>query len=534
MSRPVVDGSAPVPQSRPGSPSRRAFLCRAAAFVASVPLLGMVSHVGPARAAAPALRATTTSLTVGLPADPASLNPLIQTGLVEASVQMNVFDTLAFPDADGVARPALAESWEVLDDTTWEFRLRSGVRFHNGEPFDSSAVRFTVETMLDPATASPVRAQLSAIDRVETPDPLVARIVTRQPFAPLLSELTALAMLPPAHTAAVGMSGLDRQPIGTGPYRLTERVRDERIVLEANGEHWRGAPAIDRVELRPIPDGFTRVAALRTGQVGLSTNVPLQNTDEISRDGLQMLARPGIQTLYVRLNARRPPLDNVLVRRAVASALQVDAMLAAVYGAHARRVTAPFPPDVLGYDTSVQPTPYDPDLSRSLLAQAGLADGFTVTLEAPQGRYPGDAQIPQIVAGYLKAVGITANVRTIEWATYLQKVTAGQGEDLFLLAGTNRTFDPHFTMARLYANTSSFGRDYYGNAEIDPLITEAAATLDRGRREAIYHRVLDILRRDVPAIWLAQLDDLYGARADLDWQPRADSLLWLGEASIGS
>src|SRR5262249_8772362 len=110
---------------------------------------------------------------------------------------------------------------------------------------------------------------------------------------------------------------------------------------------------------------------------------------------------------------------------------------------------------------------------------------------------------------------------------------AGQGEDLFLLAGTNRTFDPHFTMTRLYASASSFGRDYYGNPEIDPPIAEAAATLDRGRREALYHQVLDTLRQDVPAIWLAQLDDLYGARADLRWQPRADSLLWLGGAMLG-
>lgn len=509
--------------------SRRTFLRHAVTLTVATPMLGLVSRANAAQPGVPGGGAGLTSLVVALAADPASLNPLIQTGLVEASVQLNVFDTLAFPDADGTPQPALAQSWNVLDDRIWEFRLRPGVSFHNGEPCDSAAVRYTVETMLDPTSHSPVRAQLATIERVETPDPLVVRIITRQPFAPLLAELTALAIVPPEHASAVGMDGLDQRPIGTGPYRFVERVRDERIVLAANPDHWRGVPALDRLEFRPIPEGATRLAALRTGQVGLATNVSSDQAASVTRDGLQLLTRLGVQTLYLRLHARRPPLDNVLVRRALAHAIDVDTIIAALYGGHARRVAAPFPPDVFGYDTSATPVPYDPALARALLVEAGYADGIELTLETPRGRYPGDAPIPLAIAGYLKDVGVETTLRTLEWAPYLQKVTAGQGEDLFLLAGTNRTFDPHFTMARLYANASSFGRDYYGNAAIDVLTDEAAATLDQGRREALYHELLVILRRDVPAIWLAQLEDLYGARSDLAWKPRADSLLWLGE-----
>lgn len=519
--------------------SRRAFLRRAAAFAMAASALGLAMPPGTTQARSlqigPRLAPIVArSINVALPAETASLNPLIQTGLVEASVQMNIFDGLAALDADGAPRPALAQSWEALDDRTWEFRLRPGVSFHNGEPLDSAAVRFTVETMLDPASNSPVRAQLSAIDHVETPDPLIARIVTRQPFAPLLAELTALAMLPPQHTAAVGMDGLSQQPIGTGPFRFVQWVHDERIALGANPDHWRGAPALDHVEFRPIPEGSTRLASLRTGEVDLATNISSDQAASVTDGGFQLLERPGIQTLYVRLNALRPPLDDVRVRRALACAVDVDAIIAQLYGGHAHRVSAPFPPDVFGYDASAAPVPYDPDQARALLAEAGHADGIEITFETPQGRYPGDTQVPLAIAGYLSAVGVKANVRTLEWATYLQKVSAGKGEDMFLLAGTNRTFDPHFTMARLYASTSSFGHDYYGNPAIDPLIDAAATTLDRGQREELYHQVLDILRADVPAIWLAQLDDLYGARAGLAWQPRADSLLWLGDASLRS
>jgi len=508
-----------------------------AAFAVAAPLLGLTSGVraeraggtttGPARAQ---LGANT--VRVAIPADPASLNPLIQTGLVEASVQMNVFDGLAALDANGAILPALAESWEALDDRTWEFRLRPGVSFHNGEPFNSTAVQFTVETMLDPASGSPVRAQLGSIDHVETPDPLIVRITTRQPFAPLLAELTALAMLPPSHTASVGMDGLSRLPVGTGPYRFVEWVADERIVLAAQPDHWRGAPAVNRVEFRPVPDATTRLAALQAGEVELATNVSADQVPTLGRYGVQVLARPGVQTLYLRLHALRSPLDDVRVRQALASAIDTDTIIATLYGGHARRVAAPFPPDVFGYDPSATPVAYDPDRARALLAEANYDTGATLTFETPRGRYPGDAQVPLAIAGYLEKVGVKTRVVVVEWATYLQKVMAGRGEDMFLLAGTNRTFDPHFTFARLYASASSFGHDYYGRADIDSLVAEAAATLDRARREALYHQLLDIIRADVPAIWLAQLDDIYGASPRLVWQPRADSLLWLNDARL--
>ena len=503
-------------------PRRRTFLRGAAALAFAGPLAAACSKFG----------GRPRALVVALAADPAGLNPLLQTGLVEASVWTNLYDPLVFPDADGRPEPALASSWRAFDERTWEFRLRPGVTFHNGEPCDAEAVRATVETLLDPATGSPVRAQLGAIERVETPEPLVARIVTREPFAPVLAELTALPILPPRHTAAVGMDGLGERPVGTGPFRFVERVRDDRIVLEAHRGHWRGAPAVERLVLRPIPDPATRLAAVRAGEVDLASGLAADQTPALTRQGLQVLARPGVQTLYLRLHARRPPLDDVRVRRALAHAIDVDRIITTLYGGRARRVAAPFPPDVFGYDPAAAPTPYDPARARALLSEAGQADGLRLTLEAPRGRYPRDDQLPQAVTAFWQDVGVVVETRVVEWAAYLQKVNAGGGEDVFLLAGTNRTFDPHFTMTRLYATGSSFGRDYYGNGAIDPLAAEAAATLDPDRRRALYHGLLAILRDDVPAIWLTQLDDLYGARPDLAWQPRADSLLWLHGASL--
>ena len=464
-------------------------------------------------------------LVVAQAADPAGLHPLLETGLVEASAYGNLYDPLVTHDPDGRLVPGLAESWERRDDRSWTFRLRPGVTFHDGEPFDAASVRFTIETLLDPAASSPIRAQLNAIERVETPDARTVVIVTKRPFAPLLAELTQLMILPAAYSARVGFGTLAEQPNGTGPYRLVERVRDERIVLERYDGHWRGAPSVRTVELRPVPETATRMAVVRAGQADLAANVPDDQAPILQREGLAVVGSPGVQALYVRLHARKPPLDDVRVRRAIAHAVDVDQIIASLYGGRARRITGPYPPEVFGYDDGAPLPAYDPDLARALLRQAGVAPGTEIVFEAPRGRYPKDDQVALTVAGCLEQVGLRVQLRAIEWGAYLKKIQAGDGEHLFLLAGTNRTFDPHFTITRLYGNNSAFGRHYYGNTEIDALAAEAAAELDSDRRASLYGRILATLRADVPALWVAQLDDLYALRPGVAWQPRADSLL---------
>jgi peptide/nickel transport system substrate-binding protein len=467
-------------------------------------------------------------------AEPATLHPLLETGLVEAGAYGNIYDPLVTLDADGRLIPALAESWEQRDDRSWIFHLRSGVAFHDGEVFDSESVRFTIEALLDPANSSPIRAQLDAIERVETPDAQTAVIVTKQPFAPLIRELTQLMMIPKAHTERVGFGSLADQPNGTGAFRFVERVRGDRIILESNDRSWSGASLASRVELRRVPDTFTRMATVQTGESDLVTNVPIEQVPTLQAAGVHVVGRPGVQALYVRLHARKPPLDDIRVRRAIAHAVDVDLIISTIYGGLARRITGPYPSEVFGYDPDAPLPTYDPDLARSLLREAGVADGTTLTLETPLGRYPKDGEVAQAVAGFLDTVGFRVQIGALEWGAYLQKVQAGRGEHLFLLAGTNRTFDPHFTVVRLYGGNSALGRAYYGNPDIDPLAAQAAAEMDHDRRLALYGRILATLRADVPALWLTQLDDLYAVRPNIYWQPRADSLVWLRSSATRS
>jgi peptide/nickel transport system substrate-binding protein len=228
-------------------------------------------------------------------------------------------------------------------------------------------------------------------------------------------------------------------------------------MLEGYDGYWRGAPSVRTVELRPVPETATRMAVVRSGQAHLAVNVPTDQIPTLQRDGLSVVGHPGVQALYVRLHARKPPLDDVRVRRAIVHAVDVDQIIGSLYGGRARRIRGPFPPKVFGYDLAAPLPAYDPERSRSLLRAAGVAASTEIVFEAPRGRYPKDDQVALAVAGYLEQVGLRVQLRSPEWGTYLKKIQAGDGEHLFLLAGTNRTFDPHFTIARLYGNGSVFG-----------------------------------------------------------------------------
>jgi peptide/nickel transport system substrate-binding protein len=275
-----------------------------------------------------------------------------------------------------------------------------------------------------------------------------------------------------------------------------------------------------------------RLAAVRTGEIDLASGVTSEQVAALEGEGLRVAARPGIQTLYLRLNAGKPPLDDPRVRQAIASAVDLDQLIKTAYGGRARRVNGPWPPEVFGYDAGAPAQVYDPGRARALLREAGVADRAALTFETPRGRYPKDGQVAQLIAGYLAEAGLRTEIRVLEWATYLEKVAGGKGEHMFLLAGTNRTFDPHFTVARIYSGASAMGRAYYGSGEVDALAARAAATLDPAARRALYGQILAVLRRDVPALWVAQLDDLYALQPRLSWQPRADSLLWMGAAAL--
>src|SRR5207248_946377 len=201
---------------------------------------------------------------------------------IRAAVGASLFDSLVGRDAEGRIVPELAESWKTLDDTTWQFKLRRGVVFHNGEPFNAEAVRFTVQRVLDPEQKSPNRANIGEITRVDAVDDFTVNLVTKQPYAPLLNRLIDFPIVPPKYAAEKG-SAFALRPVGTGPFRFVALVKDEHLTVAAFDRHWRGASKVSRVVFKPIPEPFTRAAALRNAEVDLITTVPPNLARELER-----------------------------------------------------------------------------------------------------------------------------------------------------------------------------------------------------------------------------------------------------------
>jgi len=423
-------------------------------------------------------------LRVAIPWTPENLDPSMNLSSIRAQVGMSLFDSLVGRDTEKRIVPELAESWKLLDENTWQFRLRKGVVFHSGEPFNAEAVRFTVLRVLDPNQKSPNRANIAEISKIEVVDDFTVKLVTRQPYAALLNRLIDFPILPPKYTAEGGDQGFAAKPVGTGPFKFVELVRDDRMVVEAFDKHWRGAPKIPRIIFRPVPEPFTRVAALRNGELDLITNVPPNLARELEHvPGLKVQRVPSTWIIYLGLNALKKPLSDVRVRQALNYATDVDAIIKNVLEGNGRRTPGPLTPLMFGYDPSVKGYAYDPGRARRLLAEAGYPDGVEVTLDSPDGRYQGDKEIAEALTGQWQKAGFKPKLQVAEWGAYFKRYLGKQFPDAYLLG----LGGPMQDADELYNLVSSKGRGlYYKNEKVDMLFDAGRSTMDPSKRRQIY------------------------------------------------
>ena len=464
-------------------------------------------------------------LRVAIPWTPENLDPTMNLASIRAAVGQSLFDSLVGRDRDNKIVPELAESWRLVDDTTWQFRLRRGVVFHDGEPFNAEAVRFTIERVLDPPQKSPNRANIAEIARVEIVDDATVNLVTARPYAALLNRLIDFPILPPKYAAEKGNQALALRPVGTGPFRFVSLVKDEQLVVEAFDRHWRGAPAIPRIVFKPIPEPFTRAAALRNGEVDLITTVPPTLARELERaPGVKVQWVPSTWLIYLGLNALKKPLSDVRVRQALNYASDVDTIVRTVLDGNGRRLEGPFTPAMFGHDGSVKGYRHDPARARRLLADAGHPDGLEITLDAPAGRYQGDKKIAEALGGQWQKAGFKPKVRTAEWGAYFKRYLGREFPDAYLLGLGGPMQDGD----ELYNLVSSKGRGlYYKNDRIDALFDLGRSTLDPAARRRVYADLQRAMIEDATWVFLLQQVDIYAMRDRLTWTPRPDQWLQL-------
>ena len=495
---------------------------RSRALVLAVVLLSCAALAG---AADP-----TGELRVGIPWTPENLDPTMNLSSIRATVGVSLFDSLVGRDRDNRIVPELAESWRLVNDTTWQLKLRRGVVFHNGEPFNAEAVRFTVERVLDPNQKSPNRANISEIARIEVVDEYTVNLTTARPYAPLINRLIDFQIVPPKYTAEKGNQGLALRPVGTGPYKLVALVKDDHLTVEAFDRHWRGAPTIPRIVFKPVPEPFTRAAALRNGEVDLITTVPPSLANELERvAGVKVHRVPSTWQIYLGLNAFKKPLADVRVRRALNYASDVDTIVRTVLEGNGRRQDGPFTSSMFGYDAAVKGYRHDPQKARQLLSEAGYPDGLEVALESPTGRYQGDKEIAEALGGQWQKAGFKPKVQVAEWGAYFKRYLGKQFQDAYVLGLGGPMQDGD----ELYNLVSSKGRGlYYKNDKIDSLFDLGRSTMDPAARRKIYADLARTMVEDATWVFLVQQVDIYAARERLGWTPRADQWMSFTTATL--
>jgi peptide/nickel transport system substrate-binding protein len=462
--------------------------------------------------------ASAQTIGIAIGSEPTTLDPQLRDDGGERQVTDNIFETLMVRDPAGTLGLGLAASEPVLvDPTTWEVKVREGVTFQNGEPFDAEAAAFSVNRVINPEFNSEQLSYFSTITGAEAVDATTLRITTSGPDPILPTRLYWLKMVPPIAAAEPGFA---ENPVGSGPYMFDSWSRGSSITLTANPDYWGGAPEIEEVEFRFIPEFGTRLSSLLSGEVDLITNLLPEFVEQVP----QAFAVKGVELPIILLSDENEPVDDVRVRQALNYAVDKEALAEALYAGYADvmqgQLLAPsyfgFNPDVTGY-------PYDPEKARALIAEAG-AEGAEVTLYGTSGRWVKDRELVEAVAAAWEEVGIKPDVRIVDFSEYLDRFfDPDNRQDAFFTVSSNELMDADRPFSAYY-HMDGIGAPNH-NERIAELVDQARTESDPEARAAMYHEAIQIAFDEALYVYLLHINDVYGASERLVWEPRVDGKL---------
>jgi peptide/nickel transport system substrate-binding protein len=484
----------------------------------------------------PALAQAKDTLVVGLPSHAPTLDPHMHFERVGVLVNINMFDSLLHRNPKLEFEPSLATSWKALSDSHWEFKLRKGVRFHNGETMTAEDVKYSFDRVLDQAKKSPQYGNIRAIKEVRVVNPDTVHIITDKPFPLLLERLVFFGIVPKKHVETVGDQVFGTtSPVGTGPWKFVEWKRDQMIRLEAFDQHWRGRPPFKHLVFRAIPEIATQFAEIKTGGVDIIRNVPADIVPELkTHPQAYISSTPILRVHYVELDMRSAPFDKKLVRQAANYAIDKQTIIQKLMGGLGRQVATTVQPLAFGFDPELKPYPYDPKKAKELLAQAGFPNGVDVTLHsASVANRPEFEAICQM----LTEVGIRATPKMWDpgpaWNKFLQtdgKATHG----MYGSWGNYSVFDADAVLHPLFHTEPGgwIGKWYTRVEGLDRLIDDARSSVDQPKRKRAYSQIQQLIREEAPAIYLWTQYDTLGISKRVEYAARGDEWLWLFDAKI--
>lgn len=469
--------------------------------------------------------------------DPTTMDPHAHRETPTANVLRHFYDPLLERDPDDPTqfKPILAESWENVDERTIEFKLRDNVKFSGGEPFDAETVKYNMDRLTGKIQGQepPVLAfEFESVDRADVVDPQTVRIITKQPDALILGTI-AEAMMIPKGAVDQDKDALASKPNGTGAYEFVRWDRNNQVVMRAKKDYFLGAPEIDDVVFRTMPEASSRLAALQTGDVDVITNVPPDNIPEVESGGNAKVASvPSARVASVWLNTLDSrPLKSQEVRQALNYAIDRQAITESVMSGFGQPVATITPEYFVGHNPDLEPYPFDPDRAKQLLAQAGYGSGFPLKLMVPRGRYLLGEEVTQAVVGYLRDVGVNAQIQAVEFGVFAKATQERKIPDAFFAAWGNAFFNP-LDELQVAVLTGTKGFSWYSNKRVDSLIARAQQTTEGEEHAETLRQIEEIIYDNPPFIFLFAYKDSYGVTNRLDWQPRRDELIYMYEASV--
>ncbi|MCS7061736.1 MAG: ABC transporter substrate-binding protein [Anaerolineae bacterium] len=430
--------------------------------------------------------------------DPDNLDPHISAASLTQQIMLNVFEGLVKPAPDGSVVPGLAESYAVsADGLTYTFTLRSGARFHNGQPVTAADVQYSFDRLMGKRSpdGKPLTNSLADVERITTPNDATCVIKLKQVNASFVSLLSTLAILPASNDGQH-----DKMPIGTGPYRFVSYEPQQRIVLEKFADYWQDTrDMIDQIEFRIITDDQTALLQLQSGAIDF-TNVSAEQLSTLG-SAFKVVSHPANSVFILGMNHARPPFDALKVRQAIAHAVNKDAVIQAVFNGYAVKLGSNMSPVMARYyqDGLQDIYPYDPTRARALLAEAGYPNGFTTTLSI-SSHADLYGRTAQIVADQLAQAGIQLTIETVEWGVWLDRIYTNRDFDMTLIDFTGK-IDPQAVLDRY---TSEFRRNFinYKNPTYDQLIEQAVRAIDAATQIERYKQAQTVLAEDVAAVFL--------------------------------
>lgn len=467
--------------------------------------------------------ATAQTLTTAIGSNPPTLDPQLTFNGYSFHVTNQVYETLVRVTPEGDIVPGLATAWSYPDPTTLRLTLREGVTFQDGTAFDADAVVASFQRILDPATAAPGRFVLSSIDEVRAVDATTVELVTDPPFAPLLAHLAhpVAAIVPVARAA-----DLARAPVGTGPYSFVRWVDGSEVVLQANADYWGGAPAIENVVVRIIPEVSTQVVELRSGGVDMVFNLPADNFLALAGDpALETGTLPGWGSAHLGFNVANPKLADLRVRQALARAIDKALITEEFFRGLATPGVAPIPGTVRHAADLVEPYPYDVEGAKALLAEAG-AEGLSLRLDVFQN--PDLESVAQVLQFAFAEIGVDLDIRVQDFSAYTQAVESDDVE-LFLTAWGTVTLDADYTLYAFFHSSQvpTNDRSRWVDAGIDALLQTGRDEPDDATRAAAYLEVQQRVVEELPMVTLYYPLFTYAKRPSLQGEVLAFSWILL-------